>query len=146
VIKDFPFGRQVRCTTTPGPEGADCNLETTLDALLPNFVKEGKRTMIAARDVILRDAGADGRVPQQGCPPACGSGDERAFLRKSVRSVSFSRAFDTGRGRSREGRPDARRISGRGFEDREAALKAAAPAGEKRDRGREARGRLRSYR
>jgi glucose/arabinose dehydrogenase len=56
-----PFGFAVPCTATPGdPDGADCAVTTSADALLPGAVVEGKRAIWATGPLRLFDGGADG--------------------------------------------------------------------------------------
>ena len=53
---------------------------------MPGFAKEGKRAVISALSLELLDPGPDDTIdPVSGtCPPACGSGDEQAFLHEGV--------------------------------------------------------------
>jgi hypothetical protein len=56
-----PFGFAVPCAATPGdPDGADCAVTTSADALLPGAVVEGKRAIWATGPLRLFDGGADG--------------------------------------------------------------------------------------
>ena len=42
--------------------GADCNLTTTVDALVPGAVSERKRTIVELAQVQLFDGGPDGDI------------------------------------------------------------------------------------
>jgi hypothetical protein len=83
----MPFG----CIATANPVlGSRCNLSTTLDTLVPGYVKEGKRAVVSAFSFSVLDQGADGDIDPAsdpvglGCPPTCGSGDEGTYLRQGV--------------------------------------------------------------
>jgi hypothetical protein len=70
--------------------GSTCSVNTTVDTLVPNFAREGKRAVISTLGILVEDAGADGDVAPPvnplglACPPLCGSGDEKLFLRQGV--------------------------------------------------------------
>jgi hypothetical protein len=64
--------------------GAHCALNTTMDALMPGAVVEGKRAIWELDQVTVRDAGPNGTGYESGCPPACGDGDERTYLREGI--------------------------------------------------------------
>ncbi len=82
---DFGFSMPLDCLATPDPAiGGACNLQTTLDTLLPGTAKEGRRAVIASRLVQMLDVGADGQIASSGCPPTCGTGDEQPFVRQGV--------------------------------------------------------------
>jgi hypothetical protein len=55
---------------------------------MPGFAREGRRTVISTLAFTVLDAGNDGSITPGGagetCPPTCGSGDERVFLREGV--------------------------------------------------------------
>jgi hypothetical protein len=61
-----------------------CTLNSTIDALVPNFAIEGARAIIETFSVNLKDAGADGSIGSVSCGPNCGTGDERVFLDQAV--------------------------------------------------------------
>ena len=84
TVADFPFGVAAPCLATPDPSGSTCNLNTTIETILPGFAREGERAVIALRDVRLMDPGPDRQIPVSDCPPSCGSGDERPFLEQGV--------------------------------------------------------------
>jgi dipeptidyl aminopeptidase/acylaminoacyl peptidase len=76
----------VQCTATASTStGATCSLSTTLDALLPGAVREGKRSVWELGQIHVRDAGPNGTgYESSACPPDCGDGDETLFLRQGV--------------------------------------------------------------
>ena len=85
--QDFDFSLPVDCVATSSTDvGSSCNVDTTIDTLVPGFAREGKRAVIPTFSLVLTDAGPDGTViPSAGaCPPTCGSGDESVFLRQGV--------------------------------------------------------------
>ena len=87
TVQDAQFSIPFDCATTPDPAlGGSCNVTTTADTLLPNFVKETKRTVISTFSFNLLDVGADGSItpPSGACPLSCGSGDEKVFLTQGV--------------------------------------------------------------
>jgi WD40-like Beta Propeller Repeat len=54
------FSVPVTCTDTPSsPEGSTCNAQTSLDALAPGTIREGKRAVWALSEIAVRDAGID---------------------------------------------------------------------------------------
>jgi hypothetical protein len=57
---DTPLALTVPCASTPGPEGGDCNISTTADAVLSGVVKENMRTIWALGSFELFDGGPDG--------------------------------------------------------------------------------------
>jgi hypothetical protein len=87
TVQDTEFSVPVTCALNPlATVGSTCAFSTTADTLVPNYVKERKRTIIQASSVVVEDAGADGSVtPGVGtCPQICGSGDEKVFQRQGV--------------------------------------------------------------
>jgi hypothetical protein len=56
----FPTG-DINCTATADPTvGADCNLTTTFEALVPGAISERKRTIVEIGQVKISDGGPDG--------------------------------------------------------------------------------------
>jgi hypothetical protein len=56
----FPTGA-INCSATADPTvGADCNLTTTLDALVPGAITERKRTIVEIGRIEIHDGGPDG--------------------------------------------------------------------------------------
>jgi hypothetical protein len=87
TVQDFEFSFPTTCALNPlTTVGASCNVTTTMDALVPNLVKEKKRMVVSVLSFLVEDAGADGTItPVTGsCPPTCGSGDEKIYMRQGV--------------------------------------------------------------
>jgi hypothetical protein len=87
TVEDTELSAPVDCVATPSPSvGSDCTISTTVDTLVPGFAREGERTIISAFSLKLEDRGPDGQIGAGplGCPPTCGDGDERVFLRQGV--------------------------------------------------------------
>jgi hypothetical protein len=61
---DLPLSYTVPCTPTPGPAdlGANCNLLTRLNALIPGAAVPGKRAIWQLSQIEVRDGGSDGLV------------------------------------------------------------------------------------
>ena len=62
---DLPFAWTVPCTATgspglPNAVGSTCSSTTTANAVIPGFVKFGKRQMIELGQARVFDGGADG--------------------------------------------------------------------------------------
>ena len=76
----------VQCAATASSAaGATCSTSTTVDALLPGAVIEGKRAVWELGQIHVRDAGPNGTgFESPACPPTCGDGDETLFLREGV--------------------------------------------------------------
>jgi uncharacterized protein len=87
TVQDSDFSLPMDCVPTASAAiGATCSISTTADTLVPGFAREGARTVLGGFSAEVMDVGADGSVtPAEGaCPPACGSGDEYAFLRQGL--------------------------------------------------------------
>jgi hypothetical protein len=57
----FPF--DVQCAATPDTTiGASCDVDTTLDAMVPGAVKESQRSVWQRMQTKVFDGGADGDV------------------------------------------------------------------------------------
>jgi hypothetical protein len=87
TVQDTSFGIPVSCSDNGGAGGGTCSFSGSVDALVPGFIRETKRTVIAALSVDVLDAGPDGDVDPVSdppCPFVCGSGDEGVFLRQGV--------------------------------------------------------------
>jgi hypothetical protein len=82
TVQDYSLPATFDCTPTPGPAGGACALDTTVEALLPGFPKEGALTVMSLLSVDVLDPGADGVFSYgSGCPPHdCNTGDESKFL------------------------------------------------------------------
>ncbi len=76
TVEDFDVGFVVPCTGTASTSaGSVCSTTTSLDALMPGAVKEGKRAVWELDRVHVRDGGADGEADTSG---------NRVFLRPGV--------------------------------------------------------------
>jgi hypothetical protein len=64
--------------------GGTCSANTSADSLIPGMILEQRRTIIELLSVSVKDAGPNGTGYGAGCPPACGDGDEKAFLNQGV--------------------------------------------------------------
>ena len=85
TVQDTNFTVAVPCTTTTSTTvGSSCNITTTADSLAPGFVVEGRRSVIAAYSLLVKDLGPNGTGAAPGCDPYCGDGDEKVFLRQGV--------------------------------------------------------------
>ena len=74
----------VQCVGTAATNvGSTCNANTSMNALLPGAVVERKRAIWALGQTVVRDAGANG-TGYAVCPPTCGDGDERTFMRQGI--------------------------------------------------------------
>ena len=60
TVVDFPLRVVVPCAPTAGPEGGTCDLDTTVDAVVPGLVRERERTVWELGQVVLHWEGADG--------------------------------------------------------------------------------------
>jgi Type I phosphodiesterase / nucleotide pyrophosphatase len=87
TVRDTEFSTPLDCAPTGNePLGSKCNLSTSTDTLVPGFAKEGMRAVISTPSIEVKDPGADSTLaPASGtCPPTCGSGDEKVFLRQGL--------------------------------------------------------------
>jgi len=81
----FNFEYPVNCVATLSTTiGAQCDLNTTANSILPGMVIENRRTLWNIGQVEIRDAGPNGTGYGAGCPPACGDGDETTYLRQGI--------------------------------------------------------------
>lgn len=79
---DITFSIPVTCVNNGGANGANCNISSTIDTLVPTAVKEFQRGTISVFGVRAEDEGPDGSFSPGGgatCPPICGSGDETTY-------------------------------------------------------------------
>jgi hypothetical protein len=91
TLQDSEISVAPTCVATASvTAGSNCNVSTTLDTLLPNYVKERKRAIVSYFSQVVKDQGPDNSVtppaPPAGlsCPPICGSGDEKVYARQGV--------------------------------------------------------------
>jgi uncharacterized repeat protein (TIGR01451 family) len=62
TVTDLPFRFTVPCLPSPGVQGGSCQLETTVDAVMPDVAREGERAIWAVQQVYVFDGGPDGLV------------------------------------------------------------------------------------
>jgi hypothetical protein len=62
TTQDFPFSFTVPCSPTPGStlDASTCELDTTIDALIPNTIKDSQRAIWALDKLRVYDGGPDG--------------------------------------------------------------------------------------
>jgi hypothetical protein len=89
TVEVAQFAFPIDCAASPNPAaGSACNANTTANTLVPGFAREGRRAVISTLALTVLDMGNDGSIVPGGagesCPPTCGSGDERVFLREGV--------------------------------------------------------------
>ncbi len=92
TVEDMNLSVPVECSPTPAAPtlGSRCTIATTLDTLVPGFVAEEKRSVISMFSVNVTDEGPDASIEPSsdpiglGCPPTCGSGDEKVFMRQGL--------------------------------------------------------------
>jgi hypothetical protein len=63
---DTPLSLSVPCSSTDGPEGGNCHVTTTADAVLADVVQEGQRSIWQLGQVQVFDGGADGDADTTG--------------------------------------------------------------------------------
>jgi Tol biopolymer transport system component len=85
TVSDASLDVPLNCTRTANQTlGSRCEVDTTADTLIPNYVREGKSTIISAVEVTVNDEGLDLQGYGDSCPPQCGSGDETTYLRQGL--------------------------------------------------------------
>ena len=61
TMVDIPFPVVTSCSATVDPDvGATCSITTTLDAIVPDAIREGKRSIWEMGQVSVEDGGPDG--------------------------------------------------------------------------------------
>ena len=60
TVQDVPLPVTVPCTATAGEPGASCSVSTTMDAVMPGAVPEGKRSVWELGQIEVHDGGPDG--------------------------------------------------------------------------------------
>jgi hypothetical protein len=60
TAEDVTIAVPVPCTATAGAAGSTCSLATTMDAVIPGAVPEGKRSIWQLGRIEVDDGGADG--------------------------------------------------------------------------------------
>ena len=71
------------CVATAGAAGSNCNFTSTINAQVPGAVKERQAGVVSIFGLKIKDLGADGTLGA-GCPPVCGSGDEKTFADQGI--------------------------------------------------------------
>ena len=66
TVLDVPFAVAVPCAATAESAGSACSVSTTLDAVMPGAVPEGKRSVWELGSVEVYDGGADGQAETAG--------------------------------------------------------------------------------
>lgn len=62
TVADLPFPVETPCTATADTTiGSTCEIFTTADAVVPDVVKENKRSTVEISQIIAEDGGADGQ-------------------------------------------------------------------------------------
>lgn len=84
TVQVFPLEWPVQCiATVDTTRGSACNTTTSINAILPGAVLEGKRSIWELGQPTVRDAGPNG-TGYAACPTVCGDGDETTFMRQGV--------------------------------------------------------------
>ena len=85
TVADTQLEVPFNCTTTADTGvGATCAVATTIDALLPGAVAEGKRAIWGLGAVTISDSGPNGTGYGAGCPATCGDGDETVYMKQGI--------------------------------------------------------------
>jgi hypothetical protein len=83
----FPVGTQ--CTATASTAvGANCNIATSADAVIPDVVKENKRSSVEIDQIIVLDGGDTGTMPGGTIAPGVGGVCPPSCLKKSDQSIA----------------------------------------------------------
>jgi hypothetical protein len=75
TMVDFEFPVPVNCVATAGPEGSNCDVATSADAVMAGAIVEGKDMLIANFRVRVNDAGVNA---------VRGDADDRLFLMQGI--------------------------------------------------------------
>jgi hypothetical protein len=85
TMQDMDVEIPVQCVAQAvTTEGARCQLTTTINAFYPGAALDARRAVWQVGQVEVEDEGPNGTGFGSGCPPACGDGDETAFMRQGV--------------------------------------------------------------
>jgi hypothetical protein len=80
----FPLEYALQCVSTASTTiGGECTATTSMNALMPGAALERKRAIWAMPQTTVRDAGPNG-TGYASCPPTCGDGDEKVFMRQGL--------------------------------------------------------------
>ena len=66
TVQDASLPVTVPCTATPGVAGSTCSVSTTMDAVMPGAVPEGKRSVWRLGQIEVYDGGSDGAAATPG--------------------------------------------------------------------------------
>jgi predicted acyl esterase len=66
TTEDVPLPVTVPCAADPGDAGSTCSVSTTLDAVVPGVVPEGKRSVWELGQITVNDGGSDGLASTAG--------------------------------------------------------------------------------
>jgi hypothetical protein len=75
TVADFDYSTPISCASTAGPEGANCNLDTSADAVTAGTIKENKATVLQVFRFRVNDSGANGTR---------GDSDDRTFATQGI--------------------------------------------------------------
>ena len=86
TAQTLSFGIPIGCVDNGAAGGGRCNLDTSLNTLVPNFVREFQRGVVDIKTIRFWDWGPDGTTAlgANPCPYVCGSGDEHRFLHQGL--------------------------------------------------------------
>ena len=59
TVVDFPLYVEIPCSATPDSVGSTCAVSTTVDAVVPGFVREGERSVWQAGQLVVQWEGLD---------------------------------------------------------------------------------------
>jgi hypothetical protein len=59
TVVDYPLYVEIPCTPTPDAVGSTCDVNTTVDAVVPGLVKEGERTVWQLGQLLVQWEGLD---------------------------------------------------------------------------------------
>jgi dipeptidyl aminopeptidase/acylaminoacyl peptidase len=89
TVLDLPFSVPLDCVTVGSPTfrpGSTCVINTSVDVLIPNTVKELQRAVVSINAITFFDPGPDGDISPGAapCPPFCGTGDESPYVTQGI--------------------------------------------------------------
>jgi hypothetical protein len=86
TVQDTTFAVPMPCVAHSGLVGGSCEVNVSVNSLVPGYAKEGALAVMSVRSLRMLDAGADNSFtpPSGSCPPTCGSGDESTFLQEGL--------------------------------------------------------------
>jgi hypothetical protein len=89
TVLDLTYALPGQCVDNGGPNGANCNINTSFDAAVPSTVKEFQRQVLQLSGppglgVHVSDAGPDGSLGAGPCPSYCGTGEEQPIANQGI--------------------------------------------------------------